>query len=351
MIIFLVIVVIGYFLIYRPIFTDKEAASAAVAPGQSRSEGNSGTAAASANSAETATTSQPAAAKEAAELLTQAKRVQESGDSAGAQTSFEEVVKKYPDTWAAKQAHFELGARERGTAAPGQFYRASASGLPVVNMGGVTVTTAREAKGDPPSLDVFYGSGDGALDLGIKQSDPALPVTVFLAPALCGGSAPRRVEVLVGRFARCELVAYNQGGEVVGSAAPEAEGEWVTLRSESGIRRVAVIGAKICIAQVKWSCREGIPAGVDFVRGDANVDGGIDIGDAITILSMLFARGGVKCRDAADTNDDGALDIADAISLLSYLYADGASPPPPGNCSEDPTPDRLDCESFRICSP
>jgi len=109
-IIFLVIAAIGYFLIYRPIFRGRETAPAAAATGESQSESNPGTAAAGKRgAAASAKSAETAAAKEAAELLAQAKRVQESGDTDRAQKSFEELVKKYPDTWGAKQAHFELG--------------------------------------------------------------------------------------------------------------------------------------------------------------------------------------------------------------------------------------------------
>jgi hypothetical protein len=60
----------------------------------------------------------------------------------------------------------------------------------------------------------------------------------------------------------------------------------------------------------------------EFTRGDANLDGAIDIADPIHILAYLFAHEPLKSsKDAADVNDDGALDIGDAITLLAYLHA------------------------------
>ena len=46
-----------------------------------------------------------------------------------------------------------------------------------------------------------------------------------------------------------------------------------------------------------------------FIRGDGNIDGSVDIGDAIFALNYLF--GGLEsfCGDALDTNDDGNIDI------------------------------------------
>ncbi|MBN1420429.1 MAG: alpha-2-macroglobulin [Planctomycetes bacterium] len=63
-----------------------------------------------------------------------------------------------------------------------------------------------------------------------------------------------------------------------------------------------------------------------FVRGDANADGRIDLGDAVSILSHLFGGEKMPCEDALDVNDDGILMIDDAIRLLMYLFV---SPDPP----------------------
>ncbi len=84
----------------------------------------------------------------------------------------------------------------------------------------------------------------------------------------------------------------------------------------------------------------------EFVRGDVNFDGRIDIGDVTAILLYLHMSGELPCRDAADANDDGTLGISDPIWLLEYLFStQGQSPPPPPTQSpgQDPTPDPLDC--------
>jgi hypothetical protein len=68
-------------------------------------------------------------------------------------------------------------------------------------------------------------------------------------------------------------------------------------------------------------------------------------------LSYLFAAGPApSCLDAADANDRGAVDIADAISILSHLFANaGPLPAPFGQCGIDPTIDELGCESYPPC--
>ena len=74
-----------------------------------------------------------------------------------------------------------------------------------------------------------------------------------------------------------------------------------------------------------------LPAqGTEFIRGDSNSSGDVDLTDAISTLSCLFT-GGIcpGCADSADTNDDGVMDISDAISVLGHLFSGGPAPPPP----------------------
>lgn len=85
----------------------------------------------------------------------------------------------------------------------------------------------------------------------------------------------------------------------------------------------------------------------EFVRGDTNFDGGVDIADGINILSYLFMGKtlGYECTEALNTNDDGSVNIADGVYLLQYLFVGGPPPPPPfvesdpgANPGIDPTP-------------
>ena len=85
--------------------------------------------------------------------------------------------------------------------------------------------------------------------------------------------------------------------------------------------------------------------GLTFLRGDANEDLLINLGDVISILSYLFASGEAPdCVDALDINDSGGVNIADAINELSYLFSGGPPPAPPfPDVGLDPTPDSLPC--------
>ncbi len=92
--------------------------------------------------------------------------------------------------------------------------------------------------------------------------------------------------------------------------------------------------------------RVGVVGG-EFVRGDANGDGGVDLSDAVSIFGDLFLGqpAAASCRDALDTNDSGSVDISDGIFLLGSLFQGGPPPPEPHpNAGVDPTPDGLpDC--------
>jgi len=78
-----------------------------------------------------------------------------------------------------------------------------------------------------------------------------------------------------------------------------------------------------------------------FLRGDANADTTVNIGDPVYTLAFLFTSGPAPvCLDAADSNDDGSINIGDPVSTLAFLFS-GAGPLPPPSAAPgvDPTPD------------
>jgi hypothetical protein len=95
----------------------------------------------------------------------------------------------------------------------------------------------------------------------------------------------------------------------------------------------------------------------NFVRGDANSDGNIDLSDGVGILGFLFQGfAPPACRDAADSDDSGGLDLTDAVKIFNWLFLGGPAPNPPSpstgtyppaNCGPDPTTaDGLDCATL-----
>lgn len=93
-----------------------------------------------------------------------------------------------------------------------------------------------------------------------------------------------------------------------------------------------------------------------FVRGDANLDGVLDIADPISVLRHLFIeRGEPTCYDAMDVDDNGRIEVTDAVRALGHLFLGGGEPAAPfPSCGPDPTPgDGMPCwqSACRIIPP
>lgn len=100
-----------------------------------------------------------------------------------------------------------------------------------------------------------------------------------------------------------------------------------------------------------------LPQHQDFLRGDVNQDGSVQVADPIFLLDALFGGSSgseIECLDTADLNDDELVEISDSVYLLSYLFGGGAAPPAPfgvTGCGPDPTLGvALSCESYAPCA-
>jgi hypothetical protein len=63
------------------------------------------------------------------------------------------------------------------------------------------------------------------------------------------------------------------------------------------------------------------------VRGDANNNGSITVGDAVFLIAYLFKGGPApQYYGAGDANCDGQITIADVVYLISYLFKSGPQP-------------------------
>jgi parallel beta-helix repeat protein len=69
-------------------------------------------------------------------------------------------------------------------------------------------------------------------------------------------------------------------------------------------------------------------------RGDANVDGVVEVGDVVYLLNYLYKGGPPPyVWEAGDVNADSGIDIGDVVYLICYLFRNCA-PPPPGKVYE-----------------
>ena len=95
------------------------------------------------------------------------------------------------------------------------------------------------------------------------------------------------------------------------------------------------------------------PAVPQFVRGDSDDNGLLNLTDAVFILNFLFLGGASpSCFEACDADNNGILQLTDGIFMLNFLFLGGeAIPAPRDRCGPDPAspPDNFDCESFNGC--
>ncbi len=98
----------------------------------------------------------------------------------------------------------------------------------------------------------------------------------------------------------------------------------------------------------------GTTAVPGFLRGDATMDGVLNITDAVKIFGILFLGDpDISCQEAKDVNDDGDINITDGIRVLGFLFLGQPPPEAPGheNCGPDrpDSPSDLGCDSFPPC--
>ncbi len=88
-----------------------------------------------------------------------------------------------------------------------------------------------------------------------------------------------------------------------------------------------------------------------FIRGDSNGDGIVDLSDGVRILVALFLQLDLRldCADAGDSNNTGDVDVSDAVYIFNFLFVGGAPIPEPITCGPDPDEDGIDCESYTAC--
>ncbi len=90
---------------------------------------------------------------------------------------------------------------------------------------------------------------------------------------------------------------------------------------------------------------------LEFVRGDPNNDGIVNVADVIFMLNYLFQSGPKPpCFKSADVDNSDAVDLGDAVYLLNYTFIGGPPPHPPfPGCGLDPTADDLGCLNYGSC--
>lgn len=173
------------------------------------------------------------------------------------------------------------------------------------------------------------GAADGSTTATVKNGSPPdfNQISVFDEGFTCG---------VVICFTGCATLAPGTGYELnVASYSCTAEGSTsVSFCDSLGSPAVATVvvvgGASVAPIQNSGTVDCSVVVTHDWIRGDANGDSTVNIGDGIWIISELFLGGAASsCAVSRDSNGDGNVDAADAVHIFSYRFLNGPMPSAP----------------------
>ena len=206
--------------------------------------------------------------------------------------------------------------------------------------GAVTLNVSFATNGLAAPQGLQYGvchtdSGLLTLDTADFGADGAGLDTTFAAVTIDGGGGGYTCGILMNVITGATLSDADDvtfGDYTIDGAATDLDVIAVSICSTLGspLVEAAVIESGTDILPITTDGIVTIAVATDFIRGDCNDDGAVDIADGIFTLNAIFQGGpeGV-CGLACDANDDGMIDSSDAIYAFNYQFLDGPPPPAP----------------------
>ncbi len=212
------------------------------------------------------------------------------------------------------------------------------------------------------------GAGGGGFASGSENDDGDEVLDSLYIEGIVTSRAPG-IFLVIGKLTDLAGSSVAEGGTIFSLSAPETAGfrvyfdgsgiyaahrngpfvlsEIVLLDGNAGFVEADRLEKAHTTSGFEWTAFGAAP-GRQYVRGDTNADGNVDISDGVAILEFLFTgTKSIACRDAANANDDGDVNVSDTIYLLSYLFGGGAPVPAPyPSCG---AADRLGCDDFPAC--
>ena len=89
----------------------------------------------------------------------------------------------------------------------------------------------------------------------------------------------------------------------------------------------------------------------DFVRGDADQNGELGLGDVAAILYSNFLELGLRCLAAGDADGNGEVQLTDAVRILNHLYLGQGEIPAPFPAPGPGGPTDMSCASYVTVPP
>ena len=195
---------------------------------------------------------------------------------------------------------------------------------------GLTLDTAGLVSGIP--------SGDGLISFTAKVTDhcgdeeehqfefninPAVAITTTELPNGIEGEAySYQLEVSGGTG---DLLWNDMNGDLDGTAFTLSESG--LLSSSSAVGTVSFTAEVVDITGSSDSRLFNLESILEFLCGDVNADGEVNIFDVTSLIGYLYL-GGIEPDplESADVNNDGEINIFDVTHLIGYLYLDGPAP-------------------------
>ena len=78
----------------------------------------------------------------------------------------------------------------------------------------------------------------------------------------------------------------------------------------------------IALADVQDMYFSNEAGGSDFVKGDVNNDGVVNISDALALINYILNDSGDINLDVADCNGDNEINVSDALAIINYVLND-----------------------------
>jgi len=113
------------------------------------------------------------------------------------------------------------------------------------------------------------------------------------------------------------------------------EGDWMldplpkfsttaTSNSGPGVYDIIVKGADAQNYEISYVAGKLTIEGPDFIPGDANGDGKVNVADIVEIVNKILGNpSGKLIEEAADVNDDGKINVTDIVLVVNIIL--GAS--------------------------
>ncbi|MFB3787507.1 MAG: C25 family cysteine peptidase [bacterium] len=125
-------------------------------------------------------------------------------------------------------------------------------------MGLVRVQAPVDVTGKPIPIQIRDCADTGRLGIFLPLSDESMAqkAQILFAENLCEGKGPVEVRIDLVCFASATFLAYDNSNALVDSAvtAPGPAQQTLILTSASGIKRITITGAEICILRICWNC-------------------------------------------------------------------------------------------------